>query len=264
MQAAGQVWCAGQRFDWSARPRRRPGAQGLTPVEIETAVRRYAKWEKDIDRVVHPGRRESRNTYCRSMTRVVQNLDAIPTEAETLGAELRKLEELRRKRDVGLYDKDLAAWRNRNYWCWNPNAAERATIRAGVTAGRIATEKARLDREIKALKTKIAAADNDKPKLDRDDLIDAAEGRYQKLNLEALDDHGTLEFRQHNGSIDPKVVTSWIRFVVNFVERSRTVATGNKRIRDIGLFTGLPPSTRLFYQKRARMRSRDIQAWASA
>lgn len=44
--------------------------------------------------------------------------------------------------------------------------------------------------------------------------------RCYKVNLEALDHHGTIEFRHHQGSIDPTVVSNWIRFIVNFVNTS--------------------------------------------
>lgn len=222
------------------------GAQGLTLAEIETAVRRYAKWEKDIDRIMYPGRRESRNRFCGSMASVVRNLDTVPNPTVEWRDSL-----ARAKRRLEMSDAGLSGGCNCSM-C-RPSARQ------------IATEKTRLRAKIQDLETKIRTwKPGQRPALTRDKLIDASGGRYRKLNLEALDDHGTLEFRHHHGSIDPKVVCNWIRFVVNFVERSRTIASGKKRVRDLGPFTGLSPAARLFYQNRSRLRSRNIETWATA
>lgn len=45
-------------------------------------------------------------------------------------------------------------------------------------------------------------------------------GRYNKVNTTTLRTHGTLEFRQHHGSVDSDEITSWVRFLVNHVETS--------------------------------------------
>lgn len=44
--------------------------------------------------------------------------------------------------------------------------------------------------------------------------------RYYKLNLAAFLRHGTVEFRQHSGTIDARKMTSWILFCLNFVDAS--------------------------------------------
>jgi len=46
--------------------------------------------------------------------------------------------------------------------------------------------------------------------------------RYYKLNVAAYAKHGTLEFRQHEGSFDIAKVTNWIKFCVRFVEDVKT------------------------------------------
>jgi hypothetical protein len=102
-----------------------------------------------------------------------------------------------------------------------------------------------------------------RPALTRADLIEASETRFRKLNLEALDDHGTLEFRHHNGSVDPTVVCNWIRFAVNFIERSSRMVT-EKRSRDLGPLTGLTSPVQTFYKERAKKRSRNFEVWATA
>ncbi len=52
------------------------------------------------------------------------------------------------------------------------------------------------------------------------DVVEAyAWERYHKVNLAAYLTHGTIEFRQHSGSINHEKVTNWIQFCVNFVEQ---------------------------------------------
>lgn len=45
--------------------------------------------------------------------------------------------------------------------------------------------------------------------------------RYFKLNVHAFVRHGTLEFRQHAGTMNINKMVNWIIFAVNFVENSR-------------------------------------------
>lgn len=47
--------------------------------------------------------------------------------------------------------------------------------------------------------------------------------RYRKLNLNSVYKHGTIEFRQHGGSINPEKIKNWVRFCVSFVEESRII-----------------------------------------
>ncbi len=45
--------------------------------------------------------------------------------------------------------------------------------------------------------------------------------RYQKLNFCSFERHGTIEFRQHEGSLDDAKVVSWIVFCLTFFEKTR-------------------------------------------
>lgn len=45
--------------------------------------------------------------------------------------------------------------------------------------------------------------------------------RYYKVNLTSYVKYGTIEFRQHSGSLNAAKITTWIRFVMQFVEASR-------------------------------------------
>ncbi len=46
-------------------------------------------------------------------------------------------------------------------------------------------------------------------------------GRYYKLNLESLHVHGTVEFRQHSGTVDAEKITNWVKITQMMVERSK-------------------------------------------
>jgi hypothetical protein len=62
--------------------------------------------------------------------------------------------------------------------------------------------------------------------------------RYYKLNLMALDKHGTLEFRQHMGTLNTEQVECWLRlvlwFVCNSIIQPRSLALLNGRTCEFG------------------------------
>lgn len=79
--------------------------------------------------------------------------------------------------------------------------------------------------------------------------------RYYKINLLALEDYGTLEFRHHHGSVDPASVVNWVKFVLNFVENSKLVS--QDRMKDVSPFatTQIPRSVRTFYKAKMNERT---------
>jgi hypothetical protein len=46
--------------------------------------------------------------------------------------------------------------------------------------------------------------------------------RYYKLNAESFERHGTVEFRQHSGTIEFKKISSWIRICNAMIDKSKT------------------------------------------
>jgi len=64
------------------------------------------------------------------------------------------------------------------------------------------------------------------PTIRRRDLAMAP--RYHKVNLQSLTTHGTVEFRQHQGSTDYTKISNWIRFLMGFVDASRTYTDGSR------------------------------------
>jgi hypothetical protein len=45
--------------------------------------------------------------------------------------------------------------------------------------------------------------------------------RYAKVNLQSYHRHGTVEFRQHSGTVDAEKATNWVRFILAMVEAAR-------------------------------------------
>lgn len=111
-------------------------AQSLAAEEFKAIVRRYARFEQDIDSFMPPSRRKDANTFCRS---------------------IRSL------------------------------------------AGSAPFNRARTIQ----------------------DLAQAQGGRYYKINLQSYQRHGTIEFRQHGGTVNAPKAVNWIRFLDAFIEASR-------------------------------------------
>ena len=44
--------------------------------------------------------------------------------------------------------------------------------------------------------------------------------RYMKLNFHPLSRQGTIEFRNHSGTTDPKKIINWVKFLIGFVQSS--------------------------------------------
>lgn len=42
--------------------------------------------------------------------------------------------------------------------------------------------------------------------------------RYYKVNLEAYQRHGTIEFRQHSGTLNARKIAAWVRFLAQFID----------------------------------------------
>jgi hypothetical protein len=70
-------------------------------------------------------------------------------------------------------------------------------------------------------------------------------GRYYKLNLCAFFRHGTIEFRQHGGTMNAQKVINWIVFCVNFIETSIESNSCEP-------FQGLSPSVIQHFNNRVR------------
>lgn len=59
-------------------------------------------------------------------------------------------------------------------------------------------------------------------------------GRYYKVNLHAFVVHGTVEFRQHSGTVNGDKIANWVMFCVNFVEDSRLATVAPVATASVG------------------------------
>lgn len=55
--------------------------------------------------------------------------------------------------------------------------------------------------------------------------------REMKVNVQAYDVHGTIEFRQHGGSMNYTKISNWVKFLLYFVEHGRSLAQEADRVR---------------------------------
>ncbi len=69
------------------------------------------------------------------------------------------------------------------------------------------------------------------------DVIDRTCGRYRKLNLQSFVTHGTVEFRQHQGTMEFEKIANWIKLTQAMVERAVTRGVRNGRLNDWNAFT---------------------------
>lgn len=216
------------------------GDHKLTPNEVATLITRYAQHEKMIDRFVHPDRREDRGEFCQSM---------IDAAEELKDGGIHWI-----KQDLEHYKQSIQQCQHQNS-VWNPRTRYYNYVSVPADqcyqCQRAQNEVTRLTA---LLETRVQGFSN------VDDIADVVSERYSKVNMQAWYDHGTIEFRHHNGALDPKTVANWVRFVVTFVEQSRRISA--KKGKDTGPLAGLPTGVRKFYKTRAAMRTRDFDAWA--
>lgn len=85
-------------------------------------------------------------------------------------------------------------------------------------------------------------------------------GRYRKLNTAAYVRHGTLEFRQHSGSIDGAKIANWIMFCVQFVQDSIvTVRTVSQTVQAAPVQVPVTTTTSAVVPTRERTNARNRQ-----
>jgi hypothetical protein len=85
-------------------------------------------------------------------------------------------------------------------------------------------------------------------------LADQTE-HYDAVSLASWNKYGTIEFRLHQGSVNPDEVVNWTMFVINHVEQSRKVAadevTRGRGRPASALFGGLPADVRKHFETQA-------------
>lgn len=78
--------------------------------------------------------------------------------------------------------------------------------------------------------------------------------RYHAVNLASYAKYGTIEFRQHQGTLNGEKLTSWVRFLLALVEKGSSSTNANEDFGSLGgLLNGVPlhSETRSFLTRRA-------------
>lgn len=58
-----------------------------------------------------------------------------------------------------------------------------------------------------------------------EDMIRAQGNRYFKVNLQSYQCHGTIEFRQHSGTVNANKIAHWVRFLAEFIDACKRLST---------------------------------------
>jgi hypothetical protein len=85
--------------------------------------------------------------------------------------------------------------------------------------GPVRINQAKLDAATTVEQVAEATSQNHSPN-PRDSILRSA-NRYRKLNLQSFWQHGTVEFRQHHGTIEATKVCNWVRFCLRMVLAAR-------------------------------------------
>jgi hypothetical protein len=219
------------------------GIKPFTAQEVLTIVKRYQTWEKSIDSFLASGRRDDKNEYCRSTGRLVGVLQP----------------EIDRALAGGVTGPTLAdaEWARVNTMsirgCDCANCVEQALV----------VENRR--REDQFRRNTGRRIDLAKP-----ETLAAFGEHYDRVSVQPLNKYGTIEFRQHHGTINAKEITNWIRFLINHIEVSRRICAAapvvstaiapasaapetvkQKPVKDRDVLMGLSTSTRKHFKGQA-------------
>lgn len=77
--------------------------------------------------------------------------------------------------------------------------------------------------------------------------IEPSHDRYRTLNLEAFHEHGTFEYRIHQGTVNPIRIKNWIRLLLDFTKTFKNIEMDETRIQEIRNMTDRKKLT-LFFQ----------------
>jgi len=67
--------------------------------------------------------------------------------------------------------------------------------------------------------------------------------RYYKVNLQSLSLHGTIEFRQHAGTIDKDKIINWTKFLIEFCQKSVSMLETDSTTFNSNISINTPVST---------------------
>lgn len=81
------------------------------------------------------------------------------------------------------------------------------------------------------------------------------DGRYTKFNVKAYQRHRTVEFRQHQGTINAEKIEYWVRFLQQFVKTTLAKSRGTYQVA---------PSTDILAQVKKTYKGQTTKAWTVA
>lgn len=73
-----------------------------------------------------------------------------------------------------------------------------------------------------------------------DDLLNRVNNRYQAFNVMSLAKHGTVEVRMHEGTLNPKLIKSWLNFIHRLTRISVDQVQEKVQANTLGNFTAYP------------------------
>ena len=71
------------------------------------------------------------------------------------------------------------------------------------------------------------------------DLLRCYGSRYYKINLESISRHGTIEFRQHSGTVNAAKIVNWVRFLAAFIEQCKVMAENSAQPCELPELSGV-------------------------
>ena len=218
------------------------GISDLDGEEAYTVIKRYADNEEEINTLVAGNRRSANSEWCSSAKPVLAAID------ETYKAF--KDYEITRARTAVVCTTATPCGRllhNTRTWGYD-------SCGTGGPSSR--------NRNLRPCGQPHSLNEVNNPFLDVETMM--RQGGYHsrgRVNLGAYEKYGTVEFRQHHGSVDGTVIASWIRFLVNMVDVSvdltevkyGTEKRSARRKSDKCIFLGLPSRYRKHLREQARL-----------
>lgn len=91
--------------------------------------------------------------------------------------------------------------------------------------------------------------------------------KYRKVNVSSYGRYGTVEFRQHQGTVNSEMVCNWVQFCLHFVEHVFNNVPQTKDLalpakKDLKLFNEIPEEVASYYKNLVKRKDAKIKAKA--
>lgn len=211
------------------------GARSLAPKEIYKICERYSQYSNEIDTYFHHKRRaDSNNQYCSKLTSYY--LDRINWDKYKAALEV----------DIAKYKTYTIDYIRRSCHCRILSSPCEWCVK----------DYANITNNTQTLLEQVSKSDW----TTASEMCRYINTRYLTVNLQAYNKHGTIEFRQHHGTLNPEQIVSWIRFLDNFINVSCKMT--QKKTKDFGPMHGLDTNIKKHFLRRTKIRSKAYKYWA--